>query len=79
MKGPSAIESLKSLVVNKYWLLIVADMFVMYFMMSTFFGGNYYFSQYVMNNADSFMVLSNALSLSQMGIMFVTPIIITYG
>lgn len=74
-QGPSAIESLKSLVVNKYWLLIVADMFVMYFMMSTFFGGNYYFSQYVMNNADSFMVLSNALSLSQMGIMFVTPII----
>lgn len=74
-KGPSVIECLKSLVKNKYWIYIVIMMFVMYFMMSTFFGGNYYFSAYVMGDAGSFSVLSNALSLSQMGIMFITPFI----
>ena len=74
-KGPSVIECLKSLVKNKYWIYIVIMMFVMYFMMSTFFGGNYYFSQYVMGDPGSYAILSNALSLSQMGIMFVTPII----
>ena len=74
-KGPSVIECLKSLVKNKYWIYIVIMMFVMYFMMSTFFGGNYYFSQYVIGDANSFGILSTALSLAQMGIMFVTPFI----
>lgn len=74
-KGPSILECLKSLLKNRYWLLIVVMMFVMYFMMSTFFGSNYYFAQYVMNNADAYPILSNSLSLAQMGFMFVTPFI----
>lgn len=74
-KGPSVIECLKSLVKNKYWILIVIMMFVMYFMMSTFFGSNYYFAQYVMGNEGAYPILSNSLSLAQMGFMFVTPFI----
>lgn len=38
-KGPSVVECLASLVKNKYWLIMVAYLFSMYFMMSTFFGG----------------------------------------
>lgn len=38
-KEPSLIKCLKSLVVNKYWIIIVVFLFSMYFMMSTFFGG----------------------------------------
>ena len=38
-KEPSLIECLKSLVVNKYWLIMVVFLFSLYFMMSTFFGG----------------------------------------
>ena len=75
VKGPSVIECLKSLVKNKYWILIVIMMFVMYFMMSTFFGSNYYFAQYVMNNEGAYPILSNSLSMAQMGFMFVTPFI----
>lgn len=74
-KGPGVLTCLKSLVVNKYWVLMVIFLFALYFMMSTFFGGNYYFAQYVLNSEGSYSLLSNALSISQMAIMFVTPAI----
>lgn len=72
---PSVLTALKSLVVNKYWVLMVVFLFTLYFMMSTFFGSNYYFAQYVLHNEGAYASLSNALSLAQMGIMFVTPFI----
>ncbi len=72
---PSVVDALKSLVKNKYWVLNVLLLFSMYFMMSTFFGSNYYYAQYVLKNPGAYSVLSNALSLSQMGIMFLTPAI----
>lgn len=72
---PSAIEGLKSLVKNKYWILIVIMLFVIYFMMSVFFGSNFYFAQYVVGNAGAYASLANAISLSQIGIMFLTPFI----
>ncbi len=74
-KGPSVMEALKSLLRNKYWILMVIFLFALYFMMSTFFGSNYYFAQYVLGNEGAYAGLANALSLAQMGIMFVTPII----
>ena len=75
VKGPSVGQCLKSLVTNKYWIIMVIFLFSLYFMMSTFFGANYYFSQYVLGDADSYSKLANALSLSQMGMMFLTPFI----
>lgn len=72
---PSVWTTLKSLVMNKYWVIMVIFLFSLYFMMSTFFGSNYYFSQYVLKNSGSYSSLSNALSISQMLIMFVTPAI----
>ncbi|SEA91219.1 glycoside/pentoside/hexuronide:cation symporter, GPH family [Pseudobutyrivibrio sp. ACV-2] len=72
---PSIAVALKSLITNKYWVLQVVFLFSLYFMMSTFFGSNYYYAQYVLNNEKAYAALANALSLSQMGIMFVTPAI----
>lgn len=74
-KGPSVMECLKSLVKNKYWLIMVAFLFSLYFMMSTFFGSNAYFAQYVLGDANSMGLISNVLSMAQMGMMFVTPLI----
>lgn len=74
-KGPSVIECLKSLVVNKYWVLMVIFLFCLYFMMSTFFGSAYYFAQYVLGDDSVFAATSNALSMEQIGMMFVTPFI----
>lgn len=74
-KGPSVIECLKSLIVNKYWVLMVIFLFCLYFMMSTFFGSAYYFAQYVLGNESVFAATSNALSMAQIGMMFITPFI----
>ena len=74
-KGPSVVECLKSLVKNKYWIIMVVFLFSLYFMMSTFFGSNAYFAQYVLGDANSMGLISNVLSMAQMGMMFITPFI----
>ncbi len=74
-KGPSIVECLKSLVVNKYWILMVIFLFCLYFMMSTFFGSAYYFAQYVLGDEAVFAATSNALSMAQIVMMFITPFI----
>jgi GPH family glycoside/pentoside/hexuronide:cation symporter len=72
---PSFVESIKSLVVNKYWILMVIFLFVLYFMMSTFFGSNYYFAAYVLNSEGSYSLIANALTIAQIAMMFVTPFV----
>ena len=74
-KQPSVLACLKSLVVNRYWMIMVVFLLCLYFMMSTFFGSNYYFAQYVLGDEAAFASISNALSIAQIAIMFVTPFI----
>lgn len=74
-KGPSLLECLKSLVVNKYWLIMVVFLFGTYFMMSTFFGSAYYFAQYVLGDENAYAITANALSVAQIAMMFITPFI----
>lgn len=69
----SLLTCLKSLVCNRYWVLMVIYLFTMYFMMSTFYGSNYYFAQYVLGDENSYAAISNALSLAQVIMMFLTP------
>ena len=70
-KGPSAIECLKSLVKNKYWVLIVVFLFVLYFMMSTLFGSQFYYVQYVVGNMGAFGSVSSVVQIFQIGLMLV--------
>lgn len=72
-QGPSLITCLKSLIVNKYWLLIVLQLFTIYFMMATFYGSNLYYADYVLGNSDAFATISNAMTIAQIVIMFITP------
>lgn len=71
----SFIKSIKGLITNKYWVLIVIVMFVMYFMMSCFFGSAAYYAQYVMGDISYYAPLSNALSVAQIITMFITPFV----
>ena len=71
----TVFKSLKGLFTNKYWLLIVVGMFMMYFMMSCFFGSGVYFAQYNMNDVNSYAPIANALSMAQLATMFLTPFI----
>lgn len=73
--SPSVIECFKSLIKNKYWILMVIFLFGMYFMMSTFFGSALFYAQYVIGDEAAFTPMSNALSMAQIAMMFVTPFI----
>jgi GPH family glycoside/pentoside/hexuronide:cation symporter len=54
---------------------MVIFLFVLYFMMSTFFGSNYYFAAYVLNSEGSYSLIANALTIAQIAMMFVTPFV----
>lgn len=70
------LKSLKGLFTNKYWILMLITLVVMYFMMSCFYGSAAYFVQYVMGDLDNYAKISNALSMAQMITMFCTPFVI---
>lgn len=74
-KNASTIAIMKGLFTNRYWLIMVIFMFMLNIMMSTFFGSGVYFAQYNLNNTDLYTPIANALSMAQIGIMFVTPFI----
>lgn len=69
------LKSLKGLFTNKYWVLMLATLVIMYFMMSCFYGSAAYYVQYVMGNIDYFPEISNALSMAQIITMFCTPFV----
>lgn len=68
-KGPSVMESLKSLLKNKYWVLEVIFLFVLYFMMSTMFGSQFYYVQYVVGNVGAFGTVSSIVQIFQIALM----------
>lgn len=70
-QGPTLMESLKSLLKNKYWILVVIFLFVLYFMMSTFFGGQYYYVQYVIGQEGAFATIANVVQIFQIALMMV--------
>lgn len=70
------LKSLKGLFTNKYWVLMLITLVVMYFMMSCFYGSAAYFVQYVIGDLDNYAKISNALSVSQIVTMFCTPFVI---
>ena len=67
--GPTVMESLKSLVKNKYWVYEVIFLFVLYFMMSTMFGSQFYYVQYVVGNVGAFGTVSSIVQIFQIGLM----------
>lgn len=72
-EGVSFLKGLKGLVVNKYWIMMVIVTFAMYFMMSCFFGSAVYFTQYNIGDANKYALVSNALSVAQIAMLFITP------
>ena len=68
-QGPSVVESLKSLIRNKYWVYEVIFLFVLYFMMSTMFGSQFYYVQYVVGDLEAFGTVSSIVQIFQIGLM----------
>lgn len=74
-KEVSFFAGIKALCQNKYWILMVICIFSMCFMMSCFYGSAVYFAQYNMEDVSYYTAITNAMSLTQIAIMFITPFI----
>lgn len=67
------LKGLAGLVHNKYWMLMVATIFVSYFMMSCFYGAAMYYAMYNMGSDSYYAGVANALSVAQIVTLFITP------
>lgn len=66
--------SFKVLITNKYWVMMFVAMFVIFFVIIMYSVGNVYYSQYIYQDMSLYSWMSNAISVAQFGIMFVTPV-----
>lgn len=69
----NAIVAVKSLIKNRYWLLMILAMFVVFFVVIMYAIGGVYYCQYVFQDMGQYSWMSNSISIAQFGIMFATP------
>lgn len=67
------IAAFKALLTNRYWVIMFFAMFVIFFVIIMYSVGNVYYSQYVYQDMSYYAWMSNAISVAQFAIMFLTP------
>lgn len=70
----NVMATVKALLSNKYWLLLTLGNFVVFFIIIFYSMGTVFYCQYVLYDSSSYSLLSNAISIAQFAIMFVTPL-----
>ncbi len=76
-KNENVMETVKALLSNKYWLLLTLGNFVVFAIIIFYAMGTVFFSQYVLYDMSQYSLLSNAISIAQFAIMFITPALMT--
>ena len=76
-KNGNAMEAVKALLSNKYWLRLTLGNFVVFAIIIFYAMGTVFFSQYVLYDMGQYGMLANAISIAQFAIMFVTPVMMT--
>lgn len=67
------LVAVKSLLRNKYWIMMVVAMFVVFFVVIMFAVVAVYYCQYIFNDLGTYSWMGNSVSIPQMVIMFITP------
>lgn len=67
------MTAVKSLFKNKYWIMMVLCMFLIFFTIVMYSVAAAYYAQYVLGDLGYYTPINNALSISQFAIMFLTP------
>ena len=67
------LPTVKALVTNKYWVILVIAMLVIFFVIIFGAVGAIYYCMYVFYDMDQYSWLSNSTSIAQFAIMFATP------
>ncbi len=73
-KKENPIVALKALITNRYWLMMILAMFVVFFVVIMYSIGGVYYAQYVFSDMGQFSWMSNSISIAQFAIMFITPL-----
>lgn len=68
------LAAFKALVTNKYWLVMILANFVTFFVVIMYSVGNVYYCQYIYGNMGWYSFMSNAISIAQFAVMFITPL-----
>lgn len=66
-------ETVKALLTNKYWVIVTLASFVVFFVIIMYAMGNVFYCQYVLYDMGKYGAVSNAISIAQFAIMFITP------
>ena len=76
---PSFLESIKALITNKYWILIVLFLFSSYFLQATFFGSQLYYVQYVLGKEKAYSIISNSCNMAALiTMMTLIPVLLKH-
>ena len=67
------LPTIKALVTNKYWVILVIAMLVIFFVIIFGAVGAIYYCMYVFYDMNQYSWLSNSTSIAQFAIMFATP------
>ena len=67
------IAAFKALIKNRYWVTMIFANFVIFFVVIMYSVGNVYYCQYIYGDMSWYGWMSNAISIAQFAIMFVTP------
>lgn len=67
------IAAFKSLIKNRYWVTMIFANFVIFFVVIMYSVGNVYYCQYIYGDMSWYAWMSNAISVAQFAIMFITP------
>jgi len=70
------LAAVKSLLKNKYWLMLTFAMFIVFFVVIMFSVVAVYYTQYIFNDPEQFSWMSNSVSVAQFAVMFATPLLI---
>lgn len=64
------LTGIKSLLKNKYWIYMALAIFLMFFMMTTFYSTGMYYVQVTFGDTNYFGNISNAMTIAQIATMF---------
>lgn len=67
------VAAFKALIKNRYWVTMIFANFVIFFVVIMYSVGNVYYCQYIYSDMSWYAWMSNAISIAQFAIMFVTP------
>ena len=67
------LVAIKSLISNKYWVIMFFAMLVIFFVIIFYSIGGVYYSMYIFKDMSQYSWMANSIAIAQFAVMFITP------